>query len=476
MSGCPNVSLAAAPPAAYVRANAAVAAVYTAYVLATLAAWWALSRRHVALRKRSLTLVALSAAGGWLMVLQGPLRAAVGAATFPCALLLWAGAGTTVVTVAPMVLYLARFYDAYTLNVRLAAVDAASLHRAVMTSATPRRVTRAASVRFRYGPSDVADTASVSPSTDGSAATGAALANLLWRAGDAHVLRLMAAVCAPVVVATVALNAAVPYYAPGCVGCEIGLLAFGVFLTEGLYLFALGAWFAYKVRALPDPLGIVRDLVLALSAGGAVGFPGFVLVVADPGGLYADKIVNWQWLLCLACAAFHTVLCTANVVRAALGRDRLPAHGSLEDFRRLLGDPAVRAAFRDYCASEWAAENLRFLDAVALYKATTPKARAREAAFVVAAFVQPDAPLQINIPHRMRLATEEAAAGQPAPDADCFDAAAAEVVRVLYQDTFPRFLHTAAAAELGLAGAPGAHRPPAASAVVVAVAAAAAAA
>lgn len=431
---CPNATTTKEPPA-IVAANIAVTLAYTLYLITTLAAWRALRPTSPTLQKRSFLLVSVSALGGYITVLEGPVRLAIGPDTTPCAVLLWLPALVITITVTPMVLYLERFYFMHAFGARLARMDARTLLQAFQAADDEGRRRRTILTR-RAAPTVEADERSATSSSHADAADR--VSRLKARAGDLFAGTVIAGACVPVLAAAGAMQAAIPRYALPCVGCELDATELAVFFTEGFALFLVGAWFLYQIRDLQDHYGIVRDLGLALLTGGLVGFPGFVLIVARPGDV---PISVWYWFLNAGCACFHTCLCTANVWRALRGSEaHEPTHLSLEAFRTRLRDPRFHAAFSAHCVQEFSVENIMFVDCVE-YFAGKHKNRAQIAHGLRALFFEPDAPLSINISARQRddvLAAFEGLGGA-APREGVFDAARDEIVALMHRDTLPRF-------------------------------------
>ncbi|NXO96795.1 RGS18 protein, partial [Certhia brachydactyla] len=113
-----------------------------------------------------------------------------------------------------------------------------------------------------------------------------------------------------------------------------------------------------------------------------------------------------------------------------------------ESFDKLLSEKAGLDAFTNFLKTEFSEENIEFWMACEDYKKSKsahellPKAKT-----IFETFIQKDAPKEVNLDFQTKEATSRSL-GQPVRSS--FDAAQSAVYRLMEQDSFPRFLRSAA--------------------------------
>jgi len=120
-----------------------------------------------------------------------------------------------------------------------------------------------------------------------------------------------------------------------------------------------------------------------------------------------------------------------------LNTKRLTRAPSLELFLR---DPNERTQFKKFLSQEFCAENIQFWEAVNQFKLMDPDQRALAANKIIKQFIGSKARTPINIPGASIEKILKAIEDQPIPNEDFFDEAKRQVLDLLHQGEFRRFL------------------------------------
>ena len=370
--GCPVPS---APLSPLMRAlGVALFSLATSYYLATLL-WWFTRRRGYQLRKRQGTLMTLSAFGGWVQVVEAALFGFAGHAAIPCQLFYFVTYLILPLVSGPVVVRVLLFYNECAWH-RLLLSDYGLGLRAGEINRSNNMQLICSLIRSR-------DTAT----------------RLLVRTRKVYGFTLLA-----LFVATGALAAVVTNYGPGrvpyrCRGCDFNkrdAVVISVFLAAVIFV---GVVTLASVRREPDPLGIIKELSLALCLGGVPALVGILLSVVDPGQLRARGQVEWLYLISLGVLILHSVQCPMQVRKTFRKKGWRNIAGKDVTLNEVLATRRGQHFMREYLATEFSLENIYFVQAVARFEAG-PTADAAED--VRATFLRPGSLLEVNISDRQK--------------------------------------------------------------------------
>jgi hypothetical protein len=205
-------------------------------------------------------------------------------------------------------------------------------------------------------------------------------------------------------VATGALAAVVTNYGPGrvpyeCRGCDFNkrdAIVISIFLAAAILA---GVVTLASVRREPDPLGIIKELFLALCLGGIPALVGMLLSVVDPGQLRARGQVEWLYFISLGVLIVHSVQCPMQVRKTYRKKGWRNIKGKDVTLNEVLATRRGQHFLREYLATEFSLENIYFVQAVARFEAS-PTADAAED--VRATFLRPGSLLEVNISDRQK--------------------------------------------------------------------------
>ncbi|XP_051994333.1 regulator of G-protein signaling 5 [Xyrauchen texanus] len=109
-----------------------------------------------------------------------------------------------------------------------------------------------------------------------------------------------------------------------------------------------------------------------------------------------------------------------------------------QDLESLLNSNMGLQAFRWFLRSEFSEENLEFWLACEDYKNSSGSKLAPKAQSICNQFINPDAPLEVNLDSE----TRESLMDLEAPTADTFDEAQHRIFSLMAKDSFPRFMRS----------------------------------
>ncbi|KAM4595687.1 regulator of G-protein signaling 5 [Fundulus diaphanus] len=111
----------------------------------------------------------------------------------------------------------------------------------------------------------------------------------------------------------------------------------------------------------------------------------------------------------------------------------------LQDLESLLSSKIGLQAFRGFLRSEFSEENIEFWLACEEYRVSPSKLQKTKASSIYNQFINPDAPLEVNLDAE----TREALLGvMDSPCADTFNEAQQRIYTLMAKDSFPRFLRS----------------------------------
>ncbi|OQS01877.1 hypothetical protein THRCLA_21583 [Thraustotheca clavata] len=128
--------------------------------------------------------------------------------------------------------------------------------------------------------------------------------------------------------------------------------------------------------------------------------------------------------------------------RSSQGREFM---GKTIKFEPLLNDDIAMCFFHQFLVQEYSSENLEFLDSVNGFEADydyKPEKNLENAQRILRLFVDENAPLQINIPSKIRVRLERKITKDHDVPKDVFRLAKAEIVALVQRDSWPRYLKT----------------------------------
>uniref|UniRef100_A0A3P9LTC2 Si:ch211-196h16.12 n=1 Tax=Oryzias latipes TaxID=8090 RepID=A0A3P9LTC2_ORYLA len=120
-------------------------------------------------------------------------------------------------------------------------------------------------------------------------------------------------------------------------------------------------------------------------------------------------------------------------------KHRLHDGKTLQDLETLLNTKSGLQAFRGFLRSEFSEENLEFWLACEDFRVSPSNLLKNKASKIYSQFVDPDAPLEVNLDAE----TREALLGvMGSPSADSFLEAQQRIYSLMAKDSFPRFLRS----------------------------------
>ncbi|EQC26487.1 hypothetical protein SDRG_15665 [Saprolegnia diclina VS20] len=129
--------------------------------------------------------------------------------------------------------------------------------------------------------------------------------------------------------------------------------------------------------------------------------------------------------------------------RSSAGREFM---GKTLKFELMLRDDMAMCFFHQFLVQEYSSENLEFIDMVNSfddnYDSLSADDQVAAAARILKLFVDENAPLQINIPSKIRVRLERKVSKDKEAPKDLFRAAKSEIVALVQRDSWPRFLKT----------------------------------
>ena len=184
----------------------------------------------------------------------------------------------------------------------------------------------------------------------------------------------------------------------------------------------------YQVRDVSD-INFIRLGTLISFGVGCV-----LLVPYVAGWLPEVAILTWYAFNTLYGLLFPHLVAHIHGRRAAFRLTGAGGERAVLTVDELLGDPELCREFERFCMQDSSVENIKFLQALASYRAL-PTPEKRDTLFRV--FLLADAPLEINITWRTREMLMGSREGSLDPS--LFDSAETEIRRLLGTDTLPKF-------------------------------------
>ncbi|XP_013882317.1 regulator of G-protein signaling 5 [Austrofundulus limnaeus] len=111
----------------------------------------------------------------------------------------------------------------------------------------------------------------------------------------------------------------------------------------------------------------------------------------------------------------------------------------LQDLETLLNNKIGLQAFRGFLRSEFSEENLEFWLACEDYRVSSSNLHRTKASSIYSQFINPDAPLEVNLDAETREALLSATGS---PCVETFDKAQQKIYSLMAKDSFPRFLRS----------------------------------
>jgi hypothetical protein len=220
-----------------------------------------------------------------------------------------------------------------------------------------------------------------------------------------------------------------------------------VYLVIGLLIVILISFFrgAWMVRAAPDPLGVVSEVIGSVSFALLFCGIGFILHLTDPAQM--DESRQFAWLTFEAIGMMGVVIWqTYGQIFAAIWSNRL--QGNNISLFRVLENTELRILFDHHLAREISIENLRFWDRAVIWKANyaamDSETRQKYAQELYHVFIQHDAAMPLNLSSTNQRALDQAFYyGAPNVGRDVFDNALREAYKLM-KDGLSRFVRTKA--------------------------------
>jgi len=430
------------------------------YVPVSLIAFIILQRKWVYLKKRSLFAIICAVIGTIAEVCLGPLRDITGRASYPCEAGLWLRIIAMVGLAFPVFVKLIFFRDQLMFAQVFSQLSFTRLQQILNETADKQESRK--SVFYRKASHSALDLKSSTVTNDsdtlekGSTKSGTAVSmneadikHAMYRQSLTYKVLVLSLPCLPLIIVGFILEFTLPYYYAGhCIGCDDPVLMIAVLVgTCGFIVLAISIT-AYALRKNADPLNILYDLKVMCVGASVIGTPGLIGLLFDKqfGNIYDRGVFSWDWLIQLAILWFFTFLCPVPIYVAYKMSVKVNTSGY--DLRGLLSDAVFQKIFMEHLVSEWAVENLRFIQQVESYKEhydvlKSRKERNRVAEQTFRMFIKPGAVLEVNISALKRDHLVSYFSQEPEENAqvskDVFDQAEAEIIALLDRDSFRRF-------------------------------------
>lgn len=293
-------------------------------------------------------------------------------------------------------------------------------------------------------------------------------------------------------------------FGKGCLGCRATWTALAVYGILLLAIACAGIYELWGVRNESDPLRLIREIKLLLSCLLLI-FSGLFLAAIDYGDVRRNGEFDWLYFSVAAATLMHTVHCpiqvfatyrvgdddqsppaaphnknsssssSRSIYGASFRRSNVdslsrsvPSEDSASDsgsvtvpsksvrmdsqymsVEKLLSNKAGRRIFKKYLVTEYAVENIYFLDAVERFEQNYLNFSAQETAAraydIYNSFVKEQSMLQVNISSTARDGIKRklikpTMRNGSRPPKDLFSVACEQVRHLLATDSYPRFL------------------------------------
>ena len=300
------------------------------------------------------------------------------------------------------------------------------------------------------------------------------LRELRFLTSSGGLVALLSVILGPTLIVALVFVFSRPWNIGGCIGCVRDMQITIVMIAMSSTFVVFGLVVTYRVRFFIDQYGFRQESRFSL----AIVFAALVFYILDQFAPNQDynSAFNYSILTSLALASAHTALSVVQVAisyRAAQA-GRLKKDTAKSGAKAVTGSPAVSSSasssalgitedfpglyhiltrpelvdpFEEFLANEFAIELLVYLkdthDWATVYFDVAAQARLHRAKRLVAMFVEPSAPMAVNLPHHMAAALREATkrGGTDVP-VDIFVPSRLEVAKLLEKGPVMRFANT----------------------------------
>jgi hypothetical protein len=404
--------------------NLTIFILYTLYFLSGLIVYY-VRRQAPYLKARNFSLVCINAIGGYLLFLSGPLREAIGRDQVSCDFYFMLDALALPMYVAPNC---ARFFIFY-YRARWAEERRKLVNSEDSANVNNKETLKTLQILKRFSSSQFG-------------------------------LIGMAFPFIPVIIWIIIRLVTMPWYLNGCIGCILYSSESRIILIIVAALGAIMFFLAYKIRYLPDPLGILREITLA----SLIAFLGTLFAVSidlyNPAELHSSGVLTWSWVTCFGMFISFTLTVIMPVrnsfhIDYTVLRQRankvettsIAAKDSqVEEFDSWLIEDEKKDCFTKHLTTEFSPENIKFWDEVTTYRETyedlSVEENRRKAGYIFRTFIEKGAPLELNIPYSLSQKTKdrfhEVSDNEVYPE-DLFDDALNDIYTLMARDSFARF-------------------------------------
>jgi hypothetical protein len=285
----------------------------------------------------------------------------------------------------------------------------------------------------------------------------------------------------PFLAVAIALVHADPIYLAGCTGCKLAPNETNTIFGMAPIVILPGLFFGFKVRNLPDPWGIRREIMYTIMAA-IVTIIFFVLEItaeSPPTNTYDHKGLATIAIAILAFVQSGLQVMLAlyydegkgtkrikPVVVLAAASNQLSSHidnelpnsssvlgsshhvnnvvllkGRFRDLSAIISDASLSQQFENHLVGEFGLESFLFLQAVEAFKITffdlPDKSRVARAQRIYRTFIDNSGLYAVNVAHKSR---EHAKNNISLPNPEMFDLAVMEVAEMLENGAVKRFM------------------------------------
>lgn len=309
------------------------------------------------------------------------------------------------------------------------------------------------------------------------------------RSSTAFNLVLAGVVFFPFIVVIGVFVATDPKLQGNCNGCTLGLITMVIFAVSILIVIVTALYGFYKLRGVPDNLGIKEEIRLKLATASVFGLGGVLLTLFDAslGSVEAQGLFTYAYIQTIGLGFFQYYQTIHQIVRFESSRSGYASEakkqGKVGDKQRsdsfsvsvsvgevgpkfteqflktfkgrealvteIANSPELLSIFEEHLAKEFTLENMRFYMEATKYKSTFLDDKDKSVVMarkIYNVYVNSSAIFQINLPSEVKNPLDDLLnkslkdIDKEAVSAETFDSAIYEIKRLLVNDIMVRFV------------------------------------